>query len=304
MVGPTEVDAQDSDIVPPVLDLAPPAELVASNENIAEPGFVTRRIMAVLGWIARKNLKYSACGRGEFFEPNVFPFVTALEQNWALIRGEVARLMMRGDLAAFQEVNADALTIALDRGWRTAPLLAYGFRSDALIAECPETWRLLQSVPGLVGAMFSALEPGRFLPPHRGPYNGVLRLHLGLIVPDVPDKVGIRVLDKIVPWKEGRALIFDDTFEHEAWNDTDQTRVVLHLDFARPLRMPARLLNRLVLYSVIFRPFIREGLFCARRWERRLYREAQALRWRAPAFAAVSPNAIANRGNGLVGRVL
>jgi len=136
------------------------------------------------------------------------------------------------------------------------------------------------------------LEPGRFLPPHRGPYNGVLRLHLGLIVPDVPDKVGMRVLDKITRWKEGRALIFDDTLEHEAWNDTDQSRVVLFVDFARPLRMPARLLNWLVLHSFVFRPFIREGLFCARWWERRLYFEAQALRQRAPALAATAPDAI------------
>jgi len=193
-------------------------------------------------------------------------------------------------VAAFQEANADALAIARDRGWRTAPLLAYGSRVDALIAQCPETWRLLQGVPGLVGAMFSVLEPGRFLPPHRGPYNGLLRLHLGLIVPDAPDKIGIRAVDKIRPWEEGRALIFDDTFEHEAWNDTDQTRVVLALDFARPLRMPARMLNLAVLHTFIFRPFIREGLFRARWWERRFYREAQAVRQLAlaPAVAEIS----------------
>jgi beta-hydroxylase len=201
--------------------------------------------------------------------------------------------MMRGDLSAFHEASADALTLAQDRGWRNAPLLSYGFRSESLIAQCPETWRLLQGVPGLVGAMFSVLEPGRFLPPHRGPYNGVLRLHLGLIVPDVADKVGLRVIDRITSWEEGRALIFDDTFEHEAWNDTDQSRVVLFVDFARPLRMPARLLNRLVLHSFVFRPFIREGLLFARWWERRLYREAQAMRQPAPVVAAFAPGEIA-----------
>jgi beta-hydroxylase len=281
---PQEV-SHDPGLEPPEAELASPVELVASNENTAQAGFVTRRVMAVLDWIARRNLDYSACGRGEFFELDDFPFVATLEHNWTLIRGEVARLMMRKDLAAFHETNADALTVAMDRGWRTAPLLAYGFRSEALIAQCPETWRLLQAVPGLVGAMFSVLEPGRFLPPHRGPYNGLLRLHLGLIVPDDPEKVGIRVVDKISPWEEGRALIFDDTLEHEAWNDSGQSRVVLLVDFARPLRMPLRLLNRLVLRSVILRPFVREGLYRARWWERRLYREAQAMRQAAPAVA-------------------
>ena len=297
MAKPAEV-SHDPGLEPPAADIATAVELVPSNENTAEAGFIARHVMAVLNWIARKNLDCSACGQGEFFEPEAFPFVETLEHNWTLIRGEVARLMMRGDLAAFSETNADALTVALDRGWRTAPLLSYGFRSEALIAQCPETWRLLQGVPGLVGAMFSVLEPGRFLPPHRGPYNGLLRLHLGLIVPDDPEKVGIRVVDKISPWEEGRALIFDDTQEHESWNDTEQTRVVLLVDFARPLRMPARLLNALVLRSVVFRPFIREGLYRARWWERRLYREAQALRQRprtaAPTTVGSEAAAIVN----------
>ncbi len=284
MANPLEV-SQDPGLEPPAAEVTPPAQLVASNENFAEAGFVSRKLMKALDWIAQKNLACSACGYGEFFAPDDFPFVATLEHNWSLIRGEVARLMMRKDLAAFIETSADPLTVALDRGWRTAPLLTYGFRSEHLIAQCPETWRLLQGVPGLVSAMFSLLEPGRFLPPHRGPYNGLLRLHLGLIVPDDPQKVGIRVVDKIAPWEEGKALIFDDTLEHEAWNDTSQTRVVLLLDFARPLRMPARPLNALVLRSVIFRPFIREGLYRARWWERRLYREAQAVRQFASAAA-------------------
>lgn len=287
MAEPAQVP-HDSDIEPPAADLALPVDLVASNENFAEPSFFTRKLMALLDWIGRKNLDYSACGGGEFFEADAFPFVATLEHNWTLIRGEVARLMMRKDLAAFQEASADALTVAQDRGWRTAPLLTYGVRSEGLIAQCPETWRLLQGVPGLVGAMFSVLEPGRFLPPHRGPYNGLLRLHLGLIVPDESEKIGIRVVDKIRPWEEGRALIFDDTLEHEGWNDADQTRVVLLLDFARPLRTPARQLNWLVLHSFIFRPFIREGLHHSRWWERRLYREAQAMRLRVGAAPAAN----------------
>ena len=296
MAEPAEVVPHDFGIEPPAADIAPLADLVASNENTAEASFISRKLMAALDWIGRKNLDYSACGRGEFFEPDAFSFVATLEHNWTLIRGEVAGLMMRKDLAAFQEASADALTVAQDRGWRTAPLLTYGFRSEALIAQCPETWRLLQDVPGLVGATFSVLEPGRFLPPHRGPYNGLLRLHLGLIVPDAPERVGIRVVDKIRSWEEGRALIFDDTLEHEAWNDSDQTRVVLLLDFARPLRTPARLLNWLVLHSFIFRPFIREGLFRACWWERRLYREAQAMRQGRAAASVANERAASLQG--------
>ena len=301
-LAPSAADARQPAVDLELLaaDIASAADLAPSNENTARASFVTRTMMAALGWISQKNIDYSACGRGEFFDADIFPFAAVLEHNWTLIRGEVARLMMHKDFAAFSEAGADPLIAAQDRGWRTAPLLAYGLRSEALIAQCPETWRLLQGVPGLVGAMFSVLEPGRFLPPHRGPYNGLLRLHLGLIVPDEPQKVGIRVVDKIRPWDEGRALIFDDTLEHEVWNDTDQTRVVLHLDFARPLRRPQRLLNWLVLHGFMFRPFIREGLFRARWWERRLYREAQAMR-QAAASARPAPLANAEPGEGVGG---
>jgi beta-hydroxylase len=272
----------------PATDLRAPLDPVPSNENIPHPTVITRKLMAALAWIAQKNRDYSLHGPAEIFEPEAFAWVGALETNWTLIRGEVARLMMRKDSSAFREMTGDDLTLAQDRGWRTAPLLSYGFRDEALIAQCPETWRLLQNVPGLVGAMFSILEPGRFLPPHRGPYNGVLRLHLGLIVPEPSERIGIRVGHQILHWEEGRALIIDDTAEHEAWNDTDHTRVVLFLDFARPLRFPARLLNAFVLGSLLFRPFIREGLDRARWWERRFYREAQAMR-RRECVGLVSP---------------
>ena len=67
--------------------------------------------------------------------------------------------------------------------WKIFPLIAYGIRSQPNIDLCPQTWRIVQTIPGLTTAMFSILEPGKRLPPHRGPYNGVLRLHLGLLVP-------------------------------------------------------------------------------------------------------------------------
>ena len=66
-------------------------------------------------------------------------------------------------------------------------------------------------------------------------------------------------------------LIFDDAYEHEAWNDTGAPRVVLFVDFAKPLRFPANLLNALLLRLAVFTPFLREGDANLRRWERRFH---------------------------------
>ena len=101
----------------------------------------------------------------------------------------------------------------------------------------------------------------KHLPPHRGPYNGVLRLHLGLIVPEPREQLGIRVGKDVYRWREGEALIFDDAYEHDVWNRTPHTRAVLFADFRKLLRFPANLLNWLLLSLAAFTPFIREGMY-------------------------------------------
>jgi beta-hydroxylase len=92
-------------------------------------------------------------------------------------------------------------------------------------------------------AFFSILPPRIHLERHRGPFNGWLRYHLGLIVPQQASACRIQVGDETNHWNEGKSLIFDDSYFHEVWNDTDEQRVVLFVDFARPLRAPASMLN-------------------------------------------------------------
>jgi beta-hydroxylase len=117
--------------------------------------------------------------------------------------------------------------------------------------------------------MFSILSPGKHIPPHGGPYKGVLRYHLGLIVPGVPGSCRIRVGNDVRPWAEGKSLVFDDTFEHEAWNDSDGTRVVLFVDFKRPLEGVARVFNNVVLKLIGFSPFVQDAKLRHNAWEKR-----------------------------------
>ena len=109
-------------------------------------------------------------------------------------------------------------------------------------------------------ALFSTLEPHKHIPAHKGPYNGVLRLHLGLIIPEPRNQAAIRVDDQVLHWEEGKAMVFDDAFEHEVWNRTDGLRLVLFVDFVKPLRFPASFFNWLVISLAPFTPFIREGV--------------------------------------------
>jgi ornithine lipid ester-linked acyl 2-hydroxylase len=264
---------------PPASSMAAQSFGTAGIEPLARPSLVTRLFMRVVALAERLNLKYSKVGNPAIYDNALFPWTVEIEREWPLIRAELDRVLKRkDDLPGFHEIAKDVATITHDRDWKTFFLCGYGFRSEPNIRQCPETWRISQKIPGLITSMFSILEPGKYIPAHRGPYNGVLRLHLGLIIPEPRQDVAIRVGQDICHWEEGRALLFDDAYEHEAWNRTPHTRVVLFVDFVKPLRFPANLLNWILLNLAVFTPFIRESGDNHRAWERRFYAEAEALR--------------------------
>ncbi|PHK95177.1 aspartyl/asparaginyl beta-hydroxylase [Pseudoroseomonas rhizosphaerae] len=250
--------------------------------NIApmeRPSRATRFFMSIVAAAERLNLRCSKVGNPPVYDNATFPWAAEIEREWPLIRKELEQVLVRqSELPSFHDISTDVQTISKDSAWKTFFLAGYGLSSEENIRRCPETWRIVQKIPGLKTAMFSIFEPGKHLPPHRGPYNGVLRLHLGLIVPEQSDRLAIRVENQVCNWHEGKALIFDDAYEHEAWNHTDKTRVVLFVDFVKPLRFPARLVNWLLLNMAVFTPFIREGLDNHKAWEKKFYAEAEALR--------------------------
>lgn len=104
-------------------------------------------------------------------------------------------------------------------------------------ARCPRTLRALHDVPFArvpnrsPSILFSLLQPGARIPPHNGLVNTRLICHLPLIV---PGKCSFRVGNDVRQWQTGKAWLFDDTIEHEAWNESNQTRVILLFDVWRP----------------------------------------------------------------------
>ncbi|MCP2259247.1 beta-hydroxylase [Streptoalloteichus tenebrarius] len=251
------------------------AEQAFATPGVAPMGRPTlwnRALMRVVAAVERLNVARAKLGNRTVYDTALFPWARDLEREWPAIRAELdAVLADRERLPAFQDILADVRTITRDDAWKVFPLGGYGVVSSRNIARCPRTWRAVRRIPGFRSATFSIFEPGKHLPPHRGAYNGVLRLHLGLVVPRERDKVAIRVGDAVRHWEEGRVLIFDDAYEHEAWNHSQEIRVVLFVDFVKPLRFPANIVNRLLLSLAVFTPFVREGAENLQEWERRHY---------------------------------
>jgi beta-hydroxylase len=159
-----------------------------------------------------------------FLDPRQFEFVPALESHWEAIRTEYLSLL------------PDLFDPWVQRpmhggGWTVYGLVAMGRQIPAACDRCPATAEALRHVPGLSMAGFSRLAPHTHVKPHVGWAASVYRLHLALVV---PPGCRLRVADQTHTWHEGRCLIFDDTVEHEAWNDSDSPRGVLLLDFLRP----------------------------------------------------------------------
>ena len=168
----------------------------------------------------------------------------ALEAEYDAIRAEALSLLRAdtrgGGASPFTAYHSQALACG---AWCDVGLFFNGRRNDANAARAPRTAALLASERGGLrrdatscpfgSAYFSLLRPRTRLKPHCGPTNGRLRAHLALLVPegDCALRVGAEPPRR---WEEGRVLLFDDSFEHDAYNDTDAPRLVLIVDLWHP----------------------------------------------------------------------
>ena len=151
--------------------------------------------------------------------------------------------------------------------------------SSAIRKELDEVSRHRNSLPN-----FQDLSPDQpRLSQDRGPYKGVLRHHLGLIIPEPALSRGIRVANETKHWEEGKSLVFDDTYHHEAWNGTNGDRVVLFMDFVRLLRFPASLLNWILLNAIAVSPLVLGGAGNYLAWEKRFEKVVNAEKGAAAA---------------------
>jgi hypothetical protein len=180
----------------------------------------------------------------EFHERAQFPELAALEQATDTIRAEFEALIAaeaaqmvpyiqypgRVPLRQWKELNNN-------RDWTAIHLLQNGNRIEANARHCPQTMAAIAKLPqprvpgASPNAMFSMLAPRTHIPPHTGVANTRLVCHLPLIV---PPGCGFRCGATTIEWRIGETFVFDDTIEHEAWNDSDELRVVLIVDLWPP----------------------------------------------------------------------
>lgn len=223
-------------------------------------------------WIEDLVARFSVHGAPPVYSNTHFPWVDAVEADWQKVRAELDQVMQyRDSMPSFQDIVKEVGLIQSDNDWKTFFLRGVGMDCRENAMRCPETMKMLEKIPGVTTAFFSILSPRKHIPSHRGPWAGVLRLHVGLMVPEPRDQVRIRIANQTCLWQEGKCLIFDDTWNHEVWNDTDGYRVVLFIDFERPLKWPLSWINHTLLNLAPLAPFLREAKGKQKAWEKKMW---------------------------------
>ncbi len=249
-------------------------EIVYRKADYGKQEYAPGILSSFIKMVENSNIRFSKHGNPPIYDNSTFPWVSEIEANWKTIRAELDEVMKRREeLPSFHEIMPEVDTITKDDQWKTYFLAGYGLESEENAKRCPDTTRLLKKIPGMKTAFFSILSPNKHIPPHVGPYNGVLRYHLGLLVPTPKEECRIRIDNEIMHWEEGESIVFDDTFNHQVWNDTSGHRAVLFVDFVRPVMFPFNLLNKLVVSAAAFAPFLKEAEIKHKQWEKEFYKQ-------------------------------
>lgn len=233
-----------------------------------------RRLIMKLGgasrhWISAIIARYSQIGDPAVFSPSDFPWLEDLQRAWPAIRAEADEVIRdRNDIPPLITISPDHIQTA-DTKWKSFFLWGYGYRIHDNCARCPQTAALLDKVPGLISGFYSIMEPRARLKPHRGVTKAFLTFHLGLKVPRHAEKCWMDVEGHKHVWRNGEWFVFDDTYEHEVRNETDEERVILLLHVKRPMRFPGSIISNAFLSMVRASPFIQDALKNLEAWNSR-----------------------------------
>jgi aspartate beta-hydroxylase len=183
---------------------------------------------------ARPRAPYPGLTARPFWDPRAVPLAQTLSRHAPAIIAEIRQL----DATRFQP---EAERIGRTGSWDVVFLYDRGRRHDDVCRALPTLARIVDADPSTIrspaGLVYvSRMRAGTHIAAHRGPTNVRLRCHLGITVP--PGDCAIRVERETRPWRTAECLVLDDHFEHEAWNHTDEDRIVVIADLWHPELSP------------------------------------------------------------------
>ena len=227
--------------------------------------FVKRRRQGLNRYLSR----FSLVGDTPTYDPRLFPWIDKVMAALPEVRTEALTILRhREAVPPFRDFAPGHERIAPGPDdWRSFFFYGYGYPVEENLARCPQTAAALKHVPGLVSAIYSIVGPGAHIRRHRGVSKAIMTAHLPLIVPRDAHKCRMEVDDQKVVWRIGTPTVFDDTYPHEVWNETGENRVVLLIQFRRPMRQPGKFLADAIVSLVRNSSFVQRALRNLPYWE-------------------------------------
>lgn len=198
-----------------------------------------RQMLTHTNYLAPYNLLmnvFSKLPNKPILETDAIDELAILRDNWEVIRDEALSLSESGDIKASDGLNDAGFNSFFRYGWTRYYLKWYGDYLPSALRTCPKTVEILKQTPSVKAAMFASLPSGGKLVPHRDPFAGSLRYHLGLVTPN-DDDCFILVDGQKHSWRDGEGVLFDETYIHEAHNETEENRIILFCDVTRPMKI-------------------------------------------------------------------
>lgn len=167
-----------------------------------------------------------------FYNADEFKFLQPLTDNFSVIKDELLQLVQKNKEQQWLETFPNYVSSENKKAWKVFSFIFFNMKFPENAKLCPKTAELIYSIPEIISCDYSYLKPYTHILPHKGYSRMVLRCHLPLIVPE--GDCAIRIGDETRKWEEGKLMIFDDSFDHEAWNKSGEDRVVLMFDIPNP----------------------------------------------------------------------
>jgi aspartyl/asparaginyl beta-hydroxylase (cupin superfamily) len=166
----------------------------------------------------------------DFFNPDEYAFSKIICDHYAVINQELIAYLEKNKLPSY----FNSSMVDRENSWKTISLKTWDVENYENYKFFPETLQIIKSIPSLVSASFTLLEPNSRIVAHCGDTNGIFRCHLGLSIPGKIPACGFRVGNEWRSWENGKLLVFTDAINHEAVNHTNQNRYIFLFDIIRP----------------------------------------------------------------------
>ena len=221
---------------------------------------IVKQLITTIGkWFVSILERILFAKENEFVATEKFSWIEKIESNYSTILEEFTTFYTNNNIPFFDDISSSQKQIVEKNKWKSLILLVFHKKNPIYEVAFKNTNAIIQTIPNVTSVMYSVLEKDTHILPHRGIYKGLLRCHLGLIIPENKDTCYLKVNGKIKNWTAGKCFVFDDTFQHEAFNKTDESRVILIIDFLRPTKSKWKFyVNKWIIYLLSNSPLVKE----------------------------------------------